>query len=214
MEVRGRRSTSLGRTKGSRQEQRRYLVYCEGECTEVHYFKGLKQELRAFPVEVQIGGNHGEPKSLVRAAIAHKDRAPNSAADRRTPYDEVWCVIDVEAPRAHPGLDEALQLARRHDVSVALTNPCFELWVLLHFREVTRHTTSAEAQRLLEQTADCGFTVKKKYLTYASLDGRHDSARARAERLRAVAEKRGSGRTSNPWTDVDVLVDALRTARY
>ncbi|MFG2921818.1 RloB family protein [Streptomyces sp. NPDC048305] len=51
---------------------------------------------------------------------------------RRTEYGDVWCVIDVEAPRPHAGQDEALALAQRLGVKAVLTSPCFELWILLH----------------------------------------------------------------------------------
>ena|SRR5437868_1491875 len=127
----------LKRAKGIRPEQLRFLIYCEGECTEKQYLKGLKAELRSLPVEIHVGGIHGEPKSLVQAAIDHQKRAPNSAEDRYAAYDEVWCVVDVEAPKEHPGLTEALRLAKAGKVNVALTNPCFEIWILLHFTDVT-----------------------------------------------------------------------------
>ncbi|MEU6921050.1 RloB domain-containing protein [Streptomyces sp. NPDC046631] len=83
-----KRGTPLKRTKGVRPEQRRFLIYCEGACTEDQYFKGLRTDLRSLPVAVCLGGEHGEPKSLVRAAIDHQERAPRSASDRWTEYDE------------------------------------------------------------------------------------------------------------------------------
>ncbi|MFJ3713533.1 RloB family protein [Streptomyces sp. NPDC090053] len=204
------RGKPLGRTKGARPEQRRFLIYSEGECTEDQYFRGLRGDLRALPVNIQIGGVHGEPKSLVRAAIAHKERAVASAAVRFTAYDEVWCVVDVEAPRAHASLDEALTLASRSGVQVALTNPCFELWVLLHFAPVTGYCTSGAVQKALEGLGSCGYTTSRKHLDYERLRDRHEQARERAVELR----RRGTnGRSVNPWTEVDRLVDLLKAAR-
>jgi hypothetical protein len=209
-----RRGKPLGRVGSTRPEQRRFLIYCEGEQTEDQYFKGLRNELRALPVTVCIGGAHGEPRSLVKAAVAHKERAPRSAADRYTAYDEVWCVVDVEAPRPHPSLDDALVLARRGGVRGAVTNPCFELWLLLHLRDVTAHQTSEAAQAALEREAGCGYTAKRKHLDYDALVGpgavRHADARKRAVALRA---RNADGRRANPWTNVDELVEILRTAR-
>ncbi|MFH8614780.1 RloB family protein [Streptomyces sp. NPDC017979] len=210
----GRRGKPLRRAVSSRSEQRRFLIYCEGECTENHYFKGLKHELKSLPVTICIGSGHGEPLSLVRSAIKHKERAAQSAADRRTPYDEVWCVVDVEAPRPHPSLDQAVRLARQAGVSVALSNPCFELWLLLHLKDVRGYQTSASVQNLLEKTAGCGYTTQRKHLDYAKLrgsdGGRHAKAKERAEKLR-----RGSdiGHRTNPWTDVDILVELLRQGK-
>ncbi|MFF3765701.1 RloB family protein [Streptomyces sp. NPDC001922] len=216
-----RRGKPLGRKQGNRPEQRRFLIYCEGECTETQYFKGLKAELRALPVELCMGGVHGEPKSLAQAAIEHQARAPRSAKDRYTAYDEVWCVVDVEAPVPHPGLADALRLARGGAVNVALSNPCFEIWILLHFKDITAYLTSGQAQRLLENEPGCaGYSTARKHLDYASLRALHGVAQSRAQRLRSRAEAESEGnpravnpRTVNPWTDVDVLVEALRDAR-
>lgn len=206
-----KRGKPLKRTKGVRPEQRRFLIYCEGERTEVQYFKGLRADLRTLPVSICLGGEHGEPQSLVRAAIEHKKRAPQSPHDRRTAYDEVWCVIDVEAPRPHAGLDEALELARQHEVEVALTNPCFELWVMLHFRDVTSYSTSDQAQRALEKLNACGYAAHRKHVEYEALRDGFAQARDRAEALRLRAPK---GHRQNPWTDVDRLVALLRAARH
>ncbi|MFF5772598.1 RloB family protein [Streptomyces californicus] len=205
-----KRGKSLKRTKGARPEQRRFLIYCEGERTEDLYFKGLRADLRSLPVAICLGGEHGEPQSLIRAAIEHQRRAPTSPRDRRTAYDEVWCVIDVEAPTPHRGLDEALGLARKHDVSVALTNPCFELWLMLHFADVTRYSTSASAQRDLEKLGICGYTAARKHVEYDALRAGYDEARKRAQALRQGAAE---GHRKNPWTDVDVLIESLREAR-
>nr|WP_272920976.1 RloB family protein [Streptomyces sp. SID2888] len=193
---------------------RRVLIYCEGECTEKHYLNGLRSDLSGLPIQIQLGPEHGVPTALVRAAAKHQERAPRSRQDRFTPYDEVWCVMDVEAPAPHPNLDRALREARQHGINVALSNPCFELWLLLHFQEVRGYNTSEAAQRLLEQHKTCGYRTGRKHLDYSPFRPAHPDAAARARVLREAAEQ---GHRTNPWTDVDRLVDGLleqaRTAR-
>jgi hypothetical protein len=39
----------LRRTYGAREERQRFLVYCEGELTEITYFKGIRRELLRQP---------------------------------------------------------------------------------------------------------------------------------------------------------------------
>ncbi|GLF97180.1 RloB family protein [Streptomyces yaizuensis] len=210
----GRRGKPLKRPGSLRPEQLRFLIYCEGECTEDQYFKGLRSELRSLPVTICLGGTHGEPKSLVRAAIKHKERASASADDRFTAYDEVWCVVDVEAPKQHASLTEALALAEKADVRVALTNPCFELWILLHFRDVAGFHTSDDMQRALERAADCGYRVGRKHLDYREVAGPEGRNHLVAgERARGLRSRSADGYRANPWTDVDRLVDLLRQAR-
>jgi hypothetical protein len=46
-------------------------------------------------------------------------------------------VFDVEWPRNHPNLGRALQLADAGGVNVVVSNPCFELWLILHFQDQT-----------------------------------------------------------------------------
>ncbi|MER5491358.1 RloB family protein [Streptomyces sp. NPDC002490] len=190
------------------------MIYCEGEQTEKGYFNGLRRELRSLPVTICLGNTHGEPKSLVRSAIQHMEKAPRSPTDRYTAYDEVWCVIDAEAPRQHPSLEEALTLAGRNKINVALTNPCFELWLLLHFVDVSTYRTSADVQRAVEKGAHCGYTVQSKHVDYALLSGAEGANYTRARtKARALREGKPDGRRANPWTNVDELVERLRQAR-
>ena len=60
------------------------------------------------------------------------ERVAKRQRDSYLAFDEVWCVHDVDD---HPRLDEARIMARDNDISLAVSNPCFELWLLLHFRE-------------------------------------------------------------------------------
>ena len=34
----------------------------------------------------------------------------------------------------HPNIPEAKQMAKANDINLAISNPSFELWLLLHFR--------------------------------------------------------------------------------
>lgn len=198
----------LRRTYGAREERQRFLVYCEGELTEITYFKGIRRELRAATVQIEIGSHHGEPHGLVRRAIAHQRLAPRRARDRFEVYDQVWCVFDVESPQPHPRLDDALHLARRFGVQCAVSNPCFELWLLLHFREQTGHLTTAEACKLLA-ACPCGYRTTAKQLDYDSLRVHREHASERAERLDVRTATAPTVRDRNPWTSVHALVDAL-----
>jgi hypothetical protein len=164
----------------------------------------LKAELRA---QIKIGTEHGEPLGLVKAAIQHKCRARNSREDRYTDYDEVWCVVDVEAPMPHACLESALQLAKKNGVHIALANPCFELWIRLHFEAVNGYHETRHMANVLEQKGYCGYTVLEKSIEYKGLLGLHDEARSNARKLRRDP---ACDRRSNPWTNIDELVDRIR----
>lgn len=65
--------------------------------------------------------------------------------------DEVWAVVDQDQ---HSTLKDALALARREGVKVALSKPCFEVWLLLHhdlLREPPAWTPALDAINDLEE---------------------------------------------------------------
>lgn len=159
---------------------------------------------------MQFGTAHGEPLGLVEAAIAHKERAPLSAADRFTPYDEVWCVLDVEAPYPHASLDRALRLAAQQGVRCAISNPCFELWLILHIQDRRGYLTTDQACALLEAHGRCSYTRGGKSFRPEVLMGNYEVARKRAQALAELHGKTVRPADCNPFTSVWELVDAMR----
>lgn len=117
------------------------MVFCEGVASEPDYINALKRlpEVRGDTmIKIEIDPRTGVPLTLVRAAI---DRAADPE------IDECWCVFDVEYPQQHPRLDEAIRLATQHSVRVAVSNPCFELWLILHHEDQTAHLSTDQAER-------------------------------------------------------------------
>jgi hypothetical protein len=136
----------LRRQAAFRTPKRTFLVFCEGERTESDYLKALKREpavREVASVDIQIDkDSYGSaPLTLVKAAVEARERAGGE-------LDEVWCIFDVEQPQNHPNLREAVSLAGENDVRVAVSNPCFEFWLALHFGEHSRPLKTTEAIRL------------------------------------------------------------------
>ena len=48
--------------------------------------------------------------------------------------DELWVMIDVDRWNKST-LQEIAKEARQKGYRLAISNPCFELWLLLHFRD-------------------------------------------------------------------------------
>ncbi|MFJ4435077.1 RloB family protein [Streptomyces sp. NPDC088923] len=206
------RGKPLGRRKPKRPEQRRVLIYCEGRNTEADYLKGLRAELSGT-IRIAVGSAHGTPLKLVRDALKHRDRAPNERDDQFTAYEDVWCVMDVEAPKPHGDLSQALKLADAEGIKVVLSNPCFELWILLHFSFHAGWMTSDQAQRTLEKHGGTGYDGQRKKVDYLALRSGIEQAMKNAARLRAHHGGSAKPHQTNPWTDVDRLVHDLRRQR-
>ena len=141
----------LSRRKPSVEPRPRIHVVCEGEKTEPIYFDGLAHEEEVRLVQIEIVRSGGVPKSIVERAVSMKREAQREAKARRDAnlvYDEVWCVFDVDE---HPHLAEALDQAQANAIHVALSNPCFELWILLHFEDQRAHIERHKLQSACRQ---------------------------------------------------------------
>ncbi|WP_449060961.1 RloB family protein [Planomonospora algeriensis] len=116
-------------------------MFCEGEASEPDYVGALKRlpEVRAnTSVSIEIDPEQGVPLTLVKRAIERI---------RDDEVDECWCVFDVEWPQNHPNLRQAVRLADEHGIHLAVSNPCFELWLILHFEDQTAFMNTSDAER-------------------------------------------------------------------
>ena len=193
---------SFRRGPPSRQPAPIVLIVCEGEATEPTYFKRLRVEkhLPSTSVEVipgSISGSH--PKSITAYA---KERKNEARADR-VPYDVIWCVFDRDE---HPKIEQAFQQAKDNGFRLAFSNPCFELWYLLHFADQRALIGRDEARRKLE-THVADYTKSKDM--YEVLLPYQQSAIERAERLRSQHQGETGVVPPNPSTSVDELVSYL-----
>lgn len=178
---------------------------CEGTKTEPEYFTDLSREEEVHLLEIVIGKGGAEPKTLVERAVTLKKDAEKQAKrerDDNLKFDEVWCVFDVDA---HPRLHEALDQARANKISVAVSNPCFELWILLHFRDQTAYIDRYGARHA------CGEHIPNydKSGSYAVLSERYADAVRRATTLDTRHREIGE-EGSNPSTWVYRLTERLR----
>lgn len=197
-----RRESTLRRRPAHRDPLPPVLVVCGAMNTEPAYLKGLLASVdnRAVAVKIKICAQ--DPVSVVRHTVAERDKAGDH-------YHQAWCVLDVDE-FAH--LDEALRLAADEGVEVALSNPCFELWLLLHFRD--------------HRAAVTGYAQAKKHLSdhhpnYSKAAREFDFGRYRVgwpeavERARKLAKK-GEEAKMNPsssmWRLVQQIVPADRQA--
>ncbi len=183
------------------------LVFVEGERTEVGYLTHWHRKFRQR-VLVEIDERHGTPMTLVHAAIAaKKTELREERRGRGKAHDEYWCLFDRDE---HPHFDEALKLAADNGVSVAVSNPCLELWFIWHFEARSAYIERDEVQRLAEAILGCG-----KHLTPAALERLDQEGRFAAATKRALAmdlkhEGDGSPCGSNPSSTVHRLIEAIR----
>jgi hypothetical protein len=182
-------------------------VYTEGTKTEVvylqHWYRLYRDE-----VIVTVDDAHGVPSFLVRAAVERKRTdLREEQRGRGRAFDEYWCMFDVDE---FPDLPETYRLAAQHEINIAVSNPCIELWFLLHFQERTAALERDLAQKLAKGHLSCG-----KALTLRALDQLVDNysvALERAQKLDRKHDGDGSPARSNPSSSIWRLLERIRNA--
>ena len=178
-------------------------VLTEGTVTEPRYLTHWAR-LNRNNVHVRISDRGMTPDALVRRATEHvrTGRPRRGLPD----FDEIWCVFDVDQ---HPNVPQAVHNAGQNGIEVVVSNPCFELWLVLHSQEQTAHIHRHDAQRL---SNDLGLTRGKDIHEGArrTLIDAFETAKQRAQELDARHERNGSPPRTNPSTDVWRLVDRLQ----
>jgi hypothetical protein len=192
------------RRRGPRfQPRARFLIVCEGTVTEPCYFLAVRYAERSL-INLKIEPRL-TPKTIVERAVALKKQADRNAkrlADDNLKYDEVWCVFDVDDHRL---IFEATEQAKANGIEVAVSNPCFELWALLHFQDQRAHIERGKVQRLCVKHMP-GY---EKKLSYDILRSKYSDALRRAADLEKWHDSRDT-QGENPSTMVHRLVERIR----
>lgn len=123
------------RKSSARKVKSKIYIFCEGEKTEPNYIRAyidafhptctrLKEAEK--PVNIQ-NTRKNTPKQLV-------DVAAKFAKSLDFDLDQVWVMYDREAISKYSDADhmKAWQQASKQNINVALSNVCFEYWLLLH----------------------------------------------------------------------------------
>ena len=199
-----------------------FLIVTEGEVTEKMYFEALREklELGAATVHVLHPGCT-DAESLVQAAVRLRDEPPlrrsrGELGNREVEkFDHVWVVFDTDVPQRQGQLNPALQLARSEGINVALSTPCVELWLLLHFRDRPGPFLDSHAAEQAVTEA-WGETYEKSKSTFQRLWPRLSrqiaQAVRRAGQIRQYHAVSGAPFPPNPSTDMDLLVLAMNAA--
>ncbi|MEE1277106.1 MAG: RloB family protein [Fibrobacteraceae bacterium] len=217
------KNKSFKRKKKSLSLRKLFLIACEGEKTEPNYINDLVQSEKdakriAIGSKVLIVNHqHTDPCGVLTDLCSD----PNyEDAEQR------WIVIDrdaVENIKSENGghtqknFDEALCNASEKGVSVAYSNPCFELWLILHFEYRDSSSSRIDVQKkalqllkknkLLKPDAIIDDLKAEKGLFTALGEKRLEKAIKGAEKL----YEKNSGACQNPCTTFHKLIEAIKS---
>ncbi|PSL08900.1 RloB-like protein [Marinobacterium halophilum] len=195
-------------------------IFCEGEKTERIYFNGYLREnhpnnrrLKVVKVEKT---NKNTPVQLVEVAIELKDK-------KTTPDNDVfWVVYDRESKSKYSDSlhKQALSKAKAKSINVAMSNVCFELWILLHLSEsyaaYSSYTDLIRKSPLKEKLKSLGLNKYEKAddKVFDLICKNIGTARERAENMnqRTIDSSYHDEKEPhmlNPYTNINDLLDAI-----
>ena len=143
------RNTSdyLRRQTKARETRKKFLIVCEGEKTEVNYFKAFTVPNK---IEVRVKGEGKNSLSLVEKAIKMIDNLKKDDS-----FDQIWCVFDKDNCSKEQ-FNQAERLAKENNIKIAYSNEAFEIWFILHFQYLDIATSRSKYPKILT-------TQMKKY---------------------------------------------------
>jgi hypothetical protein len=198
---------------GKQSQTKKFLVVAEGAVTEREYIEAVKRSRRMRSVEVLIETGHTDPIGIVKQA-----KARHNEASKTDPFDQVWCIFDVEAKltqQARFGLQEALDAARRSKIRCAVSNPCFEIWLLWHSVDHANWIASDAVQRRCKELGITQVEDEKHIQDANGLVRNYcQTARDRASNVEQMHERDGKTNREdrNPSSLMYQLIDAIYAA--
>ena len=183
-------------------------MFVEGLRTEDSYLTYWRRRYRDR-VLVEIDPYRGAPLQLVERAVeAKRIETREEKRGRGRPHNQIWCVFDRDE---HPNFVQAIDLANRHGIRLAISNPCIELWFILHFENRTTYLERQAAQRRAAELLGCSKALTDGALS--ALAERYDQARKHAMKLDEKHVGDGSPPGSNPssgmWRLIDLVTEAV-----
>lgn len=199
------------RGKVSRKTKKIILIGAEGKNqTERKYFKAFNQVQSEY--KIMAGkGNNTDPVGVVEDLLKSAKQEELDLKDG----DMLACFIDVDFKNGRDQeLRAAMKLARQNNVSVFLSNPCFEIWYLLHFRYSTKLYGSNE--EVIKELGSYISDYSKSKDVHDLIENKLDDALANTKKLESFHLENGTNDRLKklPSTEAYKLIEMILEKRY
>ena len=189
-----RKFIPLIRPGGFEDAEKFYILAFEGTVTERKYFEDLRASEyfndsgQIETISLKKGPYDGNSPLDVKSLLSKTKREYNFR-----PTDEFWLIIDRDDwERIHKiDIDQVVKDCRsERNFNMALSNPCFEIWLLLHLSKISDF--SEEEQKKIYENAPV--SEKKHYIDVV------------------LANKIGDGRGYNKRPNPGIFLPRIRNA--
>lgn len=203
-----------GRSRRSRLDNRKVdtravlptmTIVCDDSVTAPKYFHCLQRVVKQVAKLNVLAASQG--KTSARAVV---DRAIDEyeRLDKDDDHDAVWVVIDMEQEDHHrQQAKQEKKRAKSKGVNVALSNPCFEVWTLLHLEDTGRNFNGCAAVigRLKQLWKD---EFGKSFDSKTQIDFEKIIARRHEACKRAKSHQQDNDQS---WTEVYKILEAIES---
>lgn len=142
-----RPQVNIGRNQREQRDDRMFVVAAEDTYAPEQYFKFLPfRRVKVIVLPTPEGSGMSSPRHVVERLKETFLAARQKKQVQRD--DEFWVCIDTDhhIGDSHlKGTVQALDDAAQSGFEIAVSNPCFELWLLLHHEDVTDATAFPNA---------------------------------------------------------------------
>ncbi len=205
----GRRSFNTHKKKsGSRRQKPIILIIAEGKnVTESQYFRSLQNKNSEYNIKVLIPGHITDPVGLKERI--EKFWRENDMDEEKG--DLAFIVLDLDCDAEKAKLIKRLS-AQDKISKFVVSNPCFEVWFLLHFRYSTKeYHNSAEVVRDLRNfIPDYEKNTEVSPVIKESLQNACRNAK-KLEKYFEELKYDWPSEKCNPRTDVPKIIDAIES---
>lgn len=191
-------------------EQKAVLIALEDTKSSKYYFEGLIKD-KGLTGQVIFAKHQGtNPKNVLNAIDQHLE------VNKKIKYSKKWIVIDKD-DWSLDELNGVISSAKANEVCVALSNESYELWLLLHFKPITRYMSRVDLNCELREVFQERFGMdyeKSIEDIYPLTVGLQKAAIVNAKNL-VTMHQRNHGKINpidmNPLTMIYQLVECLNS---
>lgn len=200
---RSRGNSKFERKSGSKPIGCKHYVYCEGK-TEAEFLNSFRRHHRLASIKVMVVGQVGEPGRIVADASKKLDELKTNKNEKQGVDWQVHVAFDRDE---HPRFNKACNDARQRKITLGVSVPCFEIFLIwLHedsFSAMERKTAQRECKRLNQ-----GFCHEKNpVVDYSKIAANLENAMERAKRRRSQTVDTDS--FPNPSSSFDLILRSI-----
>jgi hypothetical protein len=126
-------------------------IFHNGEVAESDYFGDFAKFLSDNDAWVIVNNYHKRTKGkapwqLINEAVRQKISKKDG--------DQVWCFFDIDdyLKDAREKFENGLKKAKQQGIKLAWSNQCFELWLMLHFNQVSTAVSRQDYEKKLQNS--------------------------------------------------------------